>query len=109
MCGSPEEQPRSQRVAGFPRAQAKPPPRTDRDGGLCLSRKPKIQTLLRTHARLVARVMRAEIEEPPTVVPFQRNLPPCQRHLRIGIERTDVRPSRWRILLRIAQSGVVRV
>src|SRR5215470_11703159 len=53
--------------------------------------------------------MRAEVEEPPTIVPFQRNLAPRKRHLRIRVERTDVRPGRRRILLRIAQSSVVRV
>src|SRR5690349_15060636 len=58
---------------------------------------------------LVARIMRAEIEEPPAIVPFQRYLAPCQRHLRIRIKRTNVRPGGWRILLRIGQCSVVRV
>src|SRR5262245_53983033 len=44
------------------------------------------------HSTLVARVVSAEVEEPPAVIPFERHLPPCQRHLRIGIERTNVRP-----------------
>src|SRR6476646_9603700 len=58
---------------------------------------------------LVVRVVRAEVEEPPAVIPFERHFPPCQRNLWIGIERADVWPRCWRILLRIAQGSVVRV
>src|SRR5689334_11822097 len=64
---------------------------------------------LHSSSSLVARVMRAEVEEPPTVVPFQRNLAPRERHLRVRIERADVRPRGRRILLRIGERGVVRV
>ena len=50
-----------------------------------------------------------EIEHPPAIVPFQRHFPPAQRHLRIRVERTDVRPGGRRILLRIGQACVVRI
>ena len=40
-----------------------------------------------------------EVQQPPAVIPFQGHLPPAERHLRIGIERADVRPGRRRVLL----------
>ncbi len=53
------------------------------------------------------RLMVLEVQEPPAVIPFQRDLTPAQRYLRIRIERADVRPGRGRILLWISQRRVV--
>ena len=52
---------------------------------------------------------RTEVEVPVSVVPFQLDLSPSQRNLRIGIERSDVRPGTGTVLLRIAQLSVVRI
>ena len=50
-----------------------------------------------------------EVQPPPAVVPFQADLAPAQRNLRIGIEGTDVRPGGRRVLLGIGHRGVVRI
>ena len=52
---------------------------------------------------------RAEVQIPRTVIPFQLNLPPSQRNLRIGIERSDVRPGTGTVLLRIGDLCVVGI
>ena len=57
----------------------------------------------------IPRLFVGEVQVPQTVIPFQCDLPPSQGNLRVGIEWSDVRPCRCRILLRIGNSGVVRV
>ena len=52
---------------------------------------------------------RIEVEVPVTVLPFQAHFPPVQRNLRIGIERSDVRPGTGAVLTRIGHGGVVRI
>src|SRR4051812_14089647 len=46
----------------------------------------------RTRLVVIHRAAIFEVQEPPPVVPFQRHFPPAQGHLRVGIERADVRP-----------------
>ena len=36
-----------------------------------------------------------EIKEPPAIIPFQGDLSPSQRHLRIRIEGSDIGPGGW--------------
>ena len=50
-----------------------------------------------------------EVEPPPAVFPFHRHFPPAERNLRVRVERSDVRPSRSRILRRVSDGAVVRV
>ncbi len=48
-----------------------------------------------------------KVEVPESIIPFQRDLAPSQRNLRIGVERTDVWPRRWTVLLGISYGTIV--
>lgn len=50
-----------------------------------------------------------EVEVPPAVVPFESHLPPAKRHLRIGIEWSDVGPRLGRVLSGVSQRTIVWV
>src|SRR5436190_23431123 len=66
---------------------------------LSLSRGSLVAITNRRRLVVVHRAAILEVEHPPPVVPFERHFPPAQRHLRIRVERANVRPGRGRILL----------
>src|SRR5690606_20414184 len=59
--------------------------------------------------RAWAELLLAEVEVPPSVVPFERDFTPAERNLRVGVERTDVRPGGWRVLAGVGDGSIVRV
>ena len=50
-----------------------------------------------------------EVEHPPAVIPLEGYPVPAERHLRVGVERADIRPSGWGILPGIGHGCVVGV